>query len=281
METIIGLGNAGCNIAEKFSQYSQYNVYRIDTEKRLGKNFRKITQRGSHEEYEKKCPSFKTFFKNAKPPYLFIVGGGGKISGSCLRIMQQLQSKDIYVLYIKPDTSLFSTNKQLQEKVVFQVLQQYARSNMLQKMYIVNNNNLEKILGDVPIIGYYEKLNDILVSTIHMINIYRNTEPVIKTFSDAHPTAKISTFGMIDVQSGKENLFYPLQMPREKLYYYSIDKKDLQEESSLFKTITKQIKSKLSKNTKVSYGIYANDYGQSYGYTVAHSTLIQEQNINS
>ena len=30
MQTIIGLGKAGCNIADKFSQYPQYTTYKID-----------------------------------------------------------------------------------------------------------------------------------------------------------------------------------------------------------------------------------------------------------
>ena len=30
MDTIIGLGSAGCNIADKFSAYNQYEVYKID-----------------------------------------------------------------------------------------------------------------------------------------------------------------------------------------------------------------------------------------------------------
>ena len=30
METIIGLGNAGCAIADRFAQYPQYEVYKMD-----------------------------------------------------------------------------------------------------------------------------------------------------------------------------------------------------------------------------------------------------------
>ncbi len=40
METIIGLGQAGCSIAEKFKQYPQYDVYRLDSEKRTGSKFK-------------------------------------------------------------------------------------------------------------------------------------------------------------------------------------------------------------------------------------------------
>ena len=30
MDTIIGLGSAGCNIADRFSTYKQYEIYKID-----------------------------------------------------------------------------------------------------------------------------------------------------------------------------------------------------------------------------------------------------------
>ena len=31
MDTIIGLGKAGCSIADKFFQYPQYKIYNIDS----------------------------------------------------------------------------------------------------------------------------------------------------------------------------------------------------------------------------------------------------------
>ena len=32
MDTVIGLGKAGCAIADKFSQYPQYKIFKIDIE---------------------------------------------------------------------------------------------------------------------------------------------------------------------------------------------------------------------------------------------------------
>ena len=174
METIIGLGQAGCNIAEKFLQYQQYDVYRIDSEKRSGPKFKKIPVRQTHQEYEEKCPSFKPFLKNAKPPYLFIVGGSGSITGCSLRLLEQLKSEDIYVLYIKPDVALLSDTKRTQDKIVFGIFQQLARSGLLKRMYIVDNVALENIIKDVPALEYYDRLNDLIVSTIHMCNVLHN-----------------------------------------------------------------------------------------------------------
>ena len=278
METIIGLGNAGCNIAEKFMQYSQYDVYRLDTKKRSGPKFKKLVERSSHEEYEEKCPSLKSFFKDCKPPYLFVLGGSGTISGLSLRVIQQLKSDDVYLLYIKPDYTLLSKKKQIHDKITFQILQQYTRSAVFKKMLIVSNSHVEEILGGISITEYYDKINDMIVSTINMINICDHTDSVIDTFSDSIETARIATVGLVDLPTGQKKLFYPLQMPREYRFYYSCDQTMLDTDQLLYKKIIDHVKSNVDDKTKASYGIYSNDYGKNYGYVLAAATLVQEEN---
>jgi len=277
METIIGLGNAGCNIAEKFMQYPQYSVYRIDATKRKGPKFKKVPECSSHEEYEASCPSMKRFFKDAKPPYLFIVSGASTIGGATLRILQQLSSRDINILYIKPDTSLLTHTKQLEERVTFNVLQQYARSAVFKKIFLVSNSELEGAIGEVSIVDYYDNLNEVLVNTIHMINVYNNTDSVMGTLSETMETARISTLGLLDADTGEKKLFYPLQAPREMLYYYSIDEEQLKNDGTLLRKILKQVKEGSIDNTRVSYGIYSNNYKQNYGYVGLFASLVQTE----
>lgn len=278
METIIGLGKAGCNIAEKFSQFPQYKIYKIDSEHRDGHKFKKIESREDHEEYEVNCPPLDDFFCDIEGPCLFVVAGGGKISGLSLRVLEHLKQKDLYILYIKPDMSLLSEEQRLNEKVVFGVLQEYARSAVFERMFIANNLNIEEIIGNMPVIGYYDKLNETLVSTIHMINVFKNSISVMDTFSTPGETSRISTIGFVDIDSGKEKLFYDLEYPREKLYYYAINQRQLQEESNLLKKITSQVKeNSKGEEIKPSYGIYSTNYEANYGYVVVNSTLIQEQ----
>ena len=129
MNTIVALGTAACNIAEGFLQYPQYDVYLIDSEKRKTEaNFKKIPARSSHEEYENKCPAMKSFFKNIKGSVLFIVTGSGTISGASLKVLSYLRHCRINVLYVKPDLDLLTKDDITQNKIVFKILQQYARS---------------------------------------------------------------------------------------------------------------------------------------------------------
>ena len=64
METIVGIGAAGCNIAEQFAQYSQYNIYKIDVGLKHDSHSYNIEVNGrhTHEEYEKQVPDFQNFF---------------------------------------------------------------------------------------------------------------------------------------------------------------------------------------------------------------------------
>jgi len=278
METVIGLGQAGCKIAEQFAKYPQYDVYRIDSEKRQGNKFKHIKECDSHEEYENKCPSFKRFFKNVKPPYLFILSGAGSISGAALRIMEQLKSDDIYVLYIRPDTSLLSEIKKKQERAGFHVLQEFARSGLLKRMFLVDNTKVEELIQNLPVIGYYDKLNEMIVSVMHMINCCMNSKPELETFDDPPETARISTLGIVELETGKESLFFDLKMPREKVYFYMIHEDKLKNDGELLKTITSQVRSRMEGgNIQTSFGIYSTEYEQGYVYVLAHTSLVQNE----
>lgn len=280
MDTIIGLGEAGCNIAEEFLKYPQYNVYMIDSAKRKTEaKFKKLVARDSHEEYESKCPSMKAFFKDVKGSVLFVLGGSGMITGASLKILSYLKKCKINILFVKPDLSLMTENKIIQHKIVFQILQQYARSSVLERMYVVDNVKLENILGELPVIGYYEKINSLVASTVHMLNVYTNINSVMNTFSPPRESARISTLGLLNPETGIEQTFYDLQHPREKLYFYAINHDKLLSNGSLMKTITGQVKSKAEEKLRTSYGIFSTNYEQDYGYVICHATYVQESDI--
>ena len=275
---VIGLGKAGCNIADTFAKYPQYNIYKIDVGLK-GDNCFSVKKQKGPEEYEKNSPSFKAFFKSLKGESLFVVGGSGDISAMSLRIMEQIKEKSkIDVLYVKPDTFMLNQTETMHEKVTYNVLQHYARSAAINAMMIVSNPQLESILGEVPIIGYYDKLNELLVSTIHMINVFKNSEPVMGGLTSVgeDSTKRIYTVGIFDIEKSEEKLFFPLDTARNKGYIYSIRKEKLQTENDLRKVIRDQMKEKSQdKEVKVSFGIFPSDYDADYGYILSYSPNIQ------
>ncbi len=279
MSTIIGLGNAGCNIANKFEVYPQYNVIYFNTEDRNESNFHLIEPQEKAEDYEKNFPSIKKIIKKTSGPYTLIIGGSGQISAASLSLLQQLNSKDINILYVKPDLDLLSEIAYKRERIVFHVLQQYCRSDLLNKMFIVSNSKCENMLQDLTINNYFDKINDLIASTYHMWNVFQNIDPVIKTQSDPQLACKIATFGLVG-ENGQESLLYDLSFPREKCLYYSISKENLESDNSLIKDIKKQVRSLLTDKLKVSYAVYENDYDQNYIYSCTFASMIQEENYD-
>jgi len=279
MSTIIGLGKAGCSIAKEMSIYPQYNIFCIDSEEHDHNKFKLIEKQKNFEAYENKFPSIKKFLKGAKAPYTVIVGGSGAISGSILRLMEQLASKEISVIFIKPEIDILSNLAEKQERLVFHVLQQYARSNMIDKMFVVSNSECESILGGLTVKNYFNKINKLIVATYHMYNVFQNIEPLIQTHADPLEICKIATFGIVD-EAGSEKLLYDLKFPREKHLYYSVTNDSLENDVSLMKNIKEQVREKMTDKLKVSYSVYENDYDQNYIYSCTFASMIQEENYD-
>jgi len=276
MDTLIGLGKAGCNIVKCFSQYPQYECYYIDSEQCEEDNFFFVDKQRSIEDYEKSCPEFGDYFDNVTDEILFVVGGSGDISGLSLRIMETLRDKRLNVLYVQPDLDLLSDAGRKQERVVYNVLQQYARSGLFDRLYLVSNPAIEEIIGKVSILRYNEQLNRLIVSILHMVNVFDHVEPVMDTFSLTSNIARITTFGVVDLEKNEQKLFFPIDNVSEFRYYYSINKKQLEEEADLLSNVKKNIKENYGDKVRATYGIYSSEYDQNYGYVVAYSPQIQK-----
>ena len=275
MDTVIGLGKAGCAIADKFAQYPQYKTFKIDSEglDPKSKNCHLLKKQDSPEKYEKTVRSMKTFFAKTTDNILFVLSGSGMISGASLQILKNLRGKKVNILYIKPDMEFLGHMNILQERVVRNVLQEYTRSGVFNRIFLVDNKKVEEVLGDVPIIGYYDRLNELIVSTIHMVNIYDHQKAIHATPFDKADTTRISTFGIVNVDEGKEKLFFSLDNIREKCYYYAINSKVLETDGKLLRTLTDNINKNIGKDVRAGFQVYSTSYEQNYGYLVANTEL--------
>jgi malic enzyme len=75
MDTIIGLGSAGCNIARLFKNYPQYDVYMIDVDLEGEKCFA-LNEENNPEDYERNCPDLSVFLRHIDGDVLFVTSGG-------------------------------------------------------------------------------------------------------------------------------------------------------------------------------------------------------------
>ena len=150
---VVGLGNAGCNIARAFSKFPQYETYGIDTSKEADITIR---SRDTHEAYDEHFPNLKRKLKfPAGEEVIVVVAGSGTISGGILRLLHQLKSQRITLLYIQPDLDLATSTQRTQEWVVRNVLQEYARSGAIEAIWLIDNLSLERSIGEVSILAYY------------------------------------------------------------------------------------------------------------------------------
>lgn len=276
---VIGLGGAGCRLAKHFEIYPQYKTFFIDTDKEGRENFFKVERQETHEDYEASYKQINT--QRIIGETTLVTTGSGNISGILLRLLEQLKDHNLTVLYIRPDMSTAREDVVLRENMVFGVLQEYARSNLLSRLFVVSNAVAESVLDKVSIVDYWKNLNTIISSTYHMLNVFDNTEPLLSTLADPKETSRIATFGVVAFNKLDEKIFYDLQKPRLKKYFFGVTEKTLNEERDLLQKIRSYVKDKSEEKCTACFAIYSTDYEQNYAYVVQYASLIQEQNLDS
>jgi hypothetical protein len=277
---ILGLGTAGCKIAKKLDNHPQYNAFFVDVQNNGGyKNFLKIEEQSTHEDYESNYKSIN--LQDIVGETTLVTAGTGKITGLLLRLLEQLKNHKLTVLYIKPDMSTASEDAVLREKIVFGILQQYVRSSLLSRLYIVSNIATEAILEKVSVVNYWDDINEVISSTFHMLNVFENTEPLLSTFTDVKKTNQIATLGVVSYKNLDEKIFYDLQKPRLKKYFFGISEKTLNEEKDLLQKIRSYVKDKSEERCSTCFAIYSTNYEQDYVYVAQYASFIQEQNLDS
>jgi hypothetical protein len=279
MQTIIGLGQAGCNIADQFKKHPQYKIIKLDVGLKKTKTSFGFKRQTSPELYEEKLPKgiIKYLQEEVMPETLFITSCG-MVSGASLSILEKIKSKTkISIMYIVPQQTELMGDKKLQNNLLFNVFQQYTRSGLFERVYLLDNQKISDIIGPVPIMKFKDTLNSMIVSTYHMINVFNHTQPVLTTTTNRINTARVSTLGLLDSENNQEKMFFSLDFPREKNYYYGVPKKRLEEDENLMEIIQNNVKNiKEHDKMKTTYSVYSTDYNELYAYCEKSSTLIQK-----
>ena len=279
MQTVIGLGKAGCNIVDHLSRYPQYQIKKIDVGLKTTKTTFGLKRQDGSELYEKSNmpKGINNFLEGVMPETLFITSCGA-VSGASLKILQKIHKKTkIRVMYILPQKDDLVGEKLLQNNLLFNVFQEYARSGLFDRVFLLDNSNLSDIMGPVPIMKYWDSINNLVSTTYHMLNVFQNTQPVITTNTKRIDTARVSTFGLLNPKNNQENMFFDLDIPREKSYYYGVPKKQLEEDPNLMEVIRENLKSNTEHDKmKTTYSVHSTDYNELIAYCEKSSTLIQQ-----
>lgn len=276
---IVGLGRPGCSVAREFEKYPQYNVFYIDCEDNNYSRFLKIAKQDTHEDYEKNYK--KLNLSKCKGPTTLVLSGAGNISGAALRILEQIKASEITVLYVKPNPGDLGEAARLRDRITFGVLQQYARSGLLKRLYVVDNKMVESVIENVSIASYWKDINNVISSTYHMLSVFENTEPILTNLSPIPATSKIGTFGVMSFDNFNQRRFYSLNKPRTRRYFFGVNEETLKEGSGLLTKIRSFTEENKEEKVDSGFAIYQTNYDHNYAYCVEYATLIQEEEIIS
>ena len=272
MDNIIGIGQFGTNIAEKFKQYGIYNIYHIDAavEESEGVYSAKIC--GSHEEYAKTSHLGLKDFLGEITGETLLITSSGKISGMTGAVLQHLQTQQVSILYVKPDLSLGNDLQRLQHRATMGPLQEWARSGALKHFSIVSNEAVQNILPQTSIIYKNDKINEYLASTIHMLNVFKNTEAAYGGKMVPKTASRISTFASHHFSEEVEFSlpFHPLETESERHFYFAINENNIEQDKNLEQKINNFV-SQVDTRADIKYSIHSTKYDSDYCFEIIYT----------
>ena len=160
-------------------------------------------------------------------------------------------------------------------KIVYNVLQQYCRSGMLDSIYLVSNKNIEDIVGTGTISSHYSKMNDAISSIIHYYNIYENSEPIFGQKHKPKDISRIRTFGIFDMEKKEEKMLFPLDNTTEICYNYNVTEEELLNNNNILKEIKNRVQQKVTDNVISSFAIHSTKFDQNFCHMVDYTHYIQ------
>tara|TARA_R110002126_G_scaffold62005_5_gene160046 strand:- start:796 stop:1641 length:846 start_codon:yes stop_codon:yes gene_type:complete len=276
---IIGLGKAGCKVAELFKKYPQYTVFKFDSDAKYKrkKNCFYIPQQSSVELYDANPIDLKrlsTSLDEDEEVY-FVCCGSGKVSGSALWILHAVRHLKINIIYIKPATETLDLKSRLRDRAHFNILQEYTRSAVFNKIYLFDNNSMSDIIGKTSILQHFPKINDFIVNSVHWINIYNNSEPVFDTYREELKTSRICALSIINLNEEEEADTFSLEKCNQIKYFYGVNRIMVEEDETLLDKISRITSKSTDESTSASYGIYPTDLEVGFSFAIKSSSNIQ------
>ena len=278
MISLIGIGEAGCNVVSLFESHKEYNCFLFSEEQENTKYTRKLPRVAKAEDCEGEAPklsSYKTKEAIQDRVQVFLCGSSFSANYT-LAILEQIKDRQIDIFYIKPDVDLLIGEVKLQERAIFGILQEYARSGLFNSFTIFSNPAIEKTIGEIPIKKYFEMINKNIYYAVHYLNVFDHTTPLVGNLSKPSEVQKIRSVGIISVDKLSEQWYYNLQEDRDVAYYLCIATERLENDGKLHAKVVQSLKSKPRNAFKnVTYAIYESPYESDFGFCVAHTNFIQ------
>ncbi len=280
MDKVIGLGKLGCAVAEELSKHPEYRVYKIEPgfEERGSLELGDYT---THEECEQAVDQdeVSVYLRSVKKKdqVLMVIDGSDPASGAALRILETIKDSRLNVLYMCPDREMISATQKKNDEMAFHVLQEYARSGVFEKIFLVDAITLDQLVGDVSIQEYEHSISHFISYVVAMINYFHHTEPVLSTKIDPADIARIATFGISSLEAGKSetSLMFPLSEATDIHFFYGVPEKDLKDDPTLIKKIKEHVRTHKQDGISSSFSVYSTTFDNLMVLCLAYSAKIQ------
>lgn len=279
MISIVGVGDAGCNVAELFQDHKEYNIFLFSESQEDTKWTRKLKRVEKQEECEHQIPNLKSHrtLSSIQDTVQAIVCGSSFSANYLLGLLEQIKDKKIDIFYIKPDVDLLIGDTRLQERAIFGILQEYTRSGLFNSFTILSNPAIEHTIGDIPIKKYFETINKSIYYAIHYLNVFEHTSPIIGNLANPSEIQRIRSIGQISINKLSEKWYYKLDNDRDVCYYLCIAGERLENDGTLHSKVIGSLKEKPRNAFKnVTYAIYESPYETDFGFCVGYTNFIQK-----
>ena len=229
------------------------------------------------EQFEEKCPSFKKELSFRQKECTVVLSGAGKVAGATLKILEKIKDKKINIVYICPDPSMSNDIELKRHRVVFNVLQEYTRSGLINSMFLISNRDMFDIVGEGPISSVYQNINNTVSNIVETIEYFKSQNPVLGEISEPKDISGIKTFSIGNMEKNEEKMLFPLDNLTESCYIYSISKEELEEENDLLSFIKQKVVDDKKNSMNSSFAVFSSLYDKSFYYSIKCTHYIQKE----
>ena len=207
---------------------------------------------------------------------MFVVEGGDPISGVILSLLEKIKNTKISVLYVCPDPDVSSLVQMRDNKIVFNILQEYARSGLFERMYLFNRTRVEELIGDVSIAEYEKSVYNFIAYMIAMTKYFDNSGSVLESRNEPVNIARISTFGVTSLDKNAEIRFlYPIEEEKSAHFYFGIPDEMLATDNELMRKIKTQMKNFSKDDVDTGFSVHSTDLERTIVLCSFHTSKIQ------
>ena len=268
---VIGLGQAGRNICESIKKISGIRTVVLDSGSGIPKQI-------THEGYEQNVPKLGKKLKLGKEQDIwFVLCGAGMIASATLAILEQIQDRNVRIALVSPDPFLLNKTQEKHNRVVWNVLQEYARSGLVNSVYLFSNRHMENFIGNSTIGNLYGNINSGIANFIVNNDWFETAKPIVGSLFQPKPNSTIRTVSLGRIEDYEENFYFPLDNITESCYYYSISQEIIENEKNLLTEIKDNTLLNRKKGENCSFAIWQNDSEYSYFYSIKHTHYIQPE----